>query len=533
MTTSIVKFQLRRDTSTNWTSSNATLSPGEPGVELDTGRMKLGIGAGPTGWNYLSYVGYTGHTGHTGYKGEIGPTGAPSTVVGPTGYKGETGPTGAPSTVVGPTGPTGPTGLGFTGPTGPLSNTNYTNTRQIIAFGQNQIINSPAQTTLISSNDNGVTWSKLIEYPIQPDPPNPGVYNILNLVQQIRIVKWNGSVWIAGGNATRGGNDAGRLFTSTNAIDWIQRTDGIGLNYGAIGGLDWNGSTNRWVLTGRNINTNYYYSDDNGATWIISSYNDAARTTFVATCVATNGTDKWLIGGSGAGNGGSSGNGVANRIGLLQSLDDGETWTNLDTGIDNTRTSITGIIWSGSLWVAIGEIRDTTNPDGITRPIVSNIIISNDGQTWRYPTSGYLIDNMFSPNTIAWNGSKFIIGGNTSVSSVPILITSLDGETWNGIPRTNVPSFKLCTNITWTGSLWIAVGGDSIFDGCIFTSIDGETWIERNRIVNIPTGNYHLEPWTLDCVYSSNVWLNNPTTIQDAIYKIENQLFKTNGYKLL
>jgi hypothetical protein len=520
MTTSIVKFQLRRDTSTNWTSSNATLSPGEPGVELDTGRMKLGSGTGPTGWNYLSYVGYTGETGETGPTGHTGPTGL--SITGPTGLTGPTGHTGPTGlSIIGPTGLTGPTGApstveGPTGPTGPLSNTNYTNTRQIIAFGQNQT-SSLGLNTLISSNDNGVTWSKLIPYP-QP----PGI-NILTLAQQIRIIKWNGSVWIAGGNLTRDSNDNGRLFTSTNAIDWIQITNGIGLNYGAISGLDWNGSTNRWVLIGMNVNTDPYYSDDNGTTWTIGDYTDTGNSTFRGRCVATNGTDKWLIGGSEAGN--------SNQIGLLKSSN-GINWTNLDTGIPNTASSITGIIWSGSLWVAVGIIYDI-----VLNIHISNIIISEDGEIWRYPTSGYLIDNdQFLPNTIAWNGSKFIIGGQRlSDPNTPILSTSVDGETWNAILPANIPSsFKLCRNITWTGSLWIAVGGVNSTDGCIFTSIDGETWTERNRVFNIQTGNdYNIDPVILDCVYSTNVWLNNPTTIQDAIYKIENELFKTNGYKLL
>jgi hypothetical protein len=76
MSTNIVKFQLRRDTSTNWTSSNALLSPGEPGVEINTGKMKIGQGAGPTGWNSLSYISGDGNTGPTGPIGYTGPTGS-------------------------------------------------------------------------------------------------------------------------------------------------------------------------------------------------------------------------------------------------------------------------------------------------------------------------------------------------------------------------------------------------------------------------------------------------------------------------
>lgn len=56
-----VKIQLRRDTSTNWTSSNPILSSGEMGVETDTLKMKVGNGS--TSWSGLSYIGGTSSTG--------------------------------------------------------------------------------------------------------------------------------------------------------------------------------------------------------------------------------------------------------------------------------------------------------------------------------------------------------------------------------------------------------------------------------------------------------------------------------------
>jgi hypothetical protein len=47
------KIQLRRDTTTNWTTSNPVLSAGEIGVDLTTGQIK--IGNGTSTWNQLSY----------------------------------------------------------------------------------------------------------------------------------------------------------------------------------------------------------------------------------------------------------------------------------------------------------------------------------------------------------------------------------------------------------------------------------------------------------------------------------------------
>ena len=48
-----VRFQLRRDTAANWASANSVLALGEPGVETDTLKVKVGDGA--TVWNSLAY----------------------------------------------------------------------------------------------------------------------------------------------------------------------------------------------------------------------------------------------------------------------------------------------------------------------------------------------------------------------------------------------------------------------------------------------------------------------------------------------
>lgn len=47
------QFKLRRDTATNWTSNNPTLASGEPGVETDTNKFKIGNGTTP--WVSLPY----------------------------------------------------------------------------------------------------------------------------------------------------------------------------------------------------------------------------------------------------------------------------------------------------------------------------------------------------------------------------------------------------------------------------------------------------------------------------------------------
>lgn len=52
------QIQIRRDTSTNWTTANPTLAQGEMGLETNTGKLK--IGNGTSAWNSLAYFGGAG-----------------------------------------------------------------------------------------------------------------------------------------------------------------------------------------------------------------------------------------------------------------------------------------------------------------------------------------------------------------------------------------------------------------------------------------------------------------------------------------
>lgn len=59
------KIQLRRDTAVNWTTVNPVLSQGEPGVELDTNKWK--IGNGTSTWAVLAYQGTQLPSNSAGY----------------------------------------------------------------------------------------------------------------------------------------------------------------------------------------------------------------------------------------------------------------------------------------------------------------------------------------------------------------------------------------------------------------------------------------------------------------------------------
>lgn len=60
----IIRFQFRRGTAAEWAAANPVLADGEPGVERDTGKQKIGDGV--RAWNALPY---------TATKGDPGPAG--------------------------------------------------------------------------------------------------------------------------------------------------------------------------------------------------------------------------------------------------------------------------------------------------------------------------------------------------------------------------------------------------------------------------------------------------------------------------
>lgn len=96
-----VQIQLRRGAAADWTTADPILAEGELGVEIDTGKYKLGNGV--DSWSSLAYS--SGLTGLTGATGATGAAGA----AGPKGDTGATGATGAAG-AAGATGATGATG---------------------------------------------------------------------------------------------------------------------------------------------------------------------------------------------------------------------------------------------------------------------------------------------------------------------------------------------------------------------------------------------------------------------------------------
>ena len=116
-----VRVQHKRMSASDWASSTLVLLEGELGVEIDTGKVK--VGNGRDRFSALQYL--TGPKGDRGERGETGPRGADGvmrfealtseqreSLRGPQGPMGQTGPQGntGPAGPRGPEGPRGPRG---------------------------------------------------------------------------------------------------------------------------------------------------------------------------------------------------------------------------------------------------------------------------------------------------------------------------------------------------------------------------------------------------------------------------------------
>ena len=234
--------------------------------------------------------------------------------------------------------------------------------------------------------------------------------------------------------------------------------------------------------------TNVSYSYD-GIVWTQS----ASANTLVASgsqCVAYNGS-RWVIGAQYT---------DASHSILIYS-DDGITWTASANGNDiftagTYGRSCVSVAWNGSLWTAGGTSKTAYSTDGITwtesvsgsglftiatYSFASNGVItvavggdgssyaaySYDGNTWTLAASATILGAAGYCTGIAWNGIMFVAGGSLGYS--------YDGINWTASANGSsvFTGAYGVSEVTWTGTKWVAVG--RITDALGY-SYDGINW---------------------------------------------------------
>jgi Collagen triple helix repeat (20 copies) len=346
---------------------------------------------------------------------------------------------------------------------------------------------------------------------------------------------WDGTAWagpcaeppapkgfIAMGNF-RDGYDANKRYVMpAMSLDGIEFTT----NYPQRGGLYYGASNgNRIVAYGWDIDNNevFWHSDDRGRTWIaVAAPNgpddtrigqlfdacwDGTRFIFVGNDnanrpIAMKSPDgvTWITNFVDSNNniddvyveadlyGIAYGNGVYVAVGT-SFMDDEEailyrsidtiTWTKIVITVPPIRSEFEDVVWNGSLFVAVGyDDEGSGNALAMTSP---------DGSTWTKRTVPVEVDGQFYGVGCKPDGMCVAVGERWA-ESTPCVAVSPDGITWTAvnIAATSTHDVATCYNVAWNGSLWCAVGQQTISLNMsyVMTSPDGVTWTIRQIIGN-------------------------------------------------
>jgi fibronectin type 3 domain-containing protein len=304
------------------------------------------------------------------------------------------------------------------------------------AWGNNRFVGVAGGGGVYTSDD-AVTW----------------VQQSSGSAEDLWDITWNGSLFVAVG-------DSGSILTSPDGTVWTVRSSGALTNLFKI---IWNDSL--FVVVGYNT----ILTSPDGEVWTAQTH-DAAQW---FRSIAWNG-DVFVIYENGyAPSTHTSQDGVnwtrhsdtisniadivwdgdqflAPSYGSVFSSTDGISWA--DLGAPNAIPP--HILWDGSQLVGVGNGYVGTSPDGLTWTDQSGNITST--------TDAFTVGT-----TVFWNGSQYVAAGYTGV-----VLTSNNAVNWTQhLPTSTITNEEL-ENVIWNGSIFVAVGRT----GTILTSADGITW---------------------------------------------------------
>jgi len=152
---------------------------------------------------------------------------------------------------------------------------------------------------------------------------------------------------------------------------------------------------------------------------------------------------------------------VVGRYGKIQTSPDGFIWTQQSKGTANELRAVSS---NGSILVAAGVWGDFYNN--------GEIVTSTDGVTWDLQVGGII--NGFSD--IVWTGSQFVVvGGDFPFASG--IHTSPDGINWS---TQAAGTTNYLHGVTWNGTQYVAVG----YDGTVITSADAISWTTQTSVTS-------------------------------------------------
>ena len=338
----------------------------------------------------------------------------------------------------------------------------------------------------------------------------------------------NRRIVVVGDNNTQ----AGIIYSNDNGSTW--QSASIPITSGSLSNVWWGGD--KWVAVGRNSGEDICILVSNdGITWNVSTTNPFTN----GRCFSVKYNGQFWVAV------GSNNIFLTGSTGIAYSKD-GMTWTGVSGNPTNPFFGGSGVDvdWNGNMWVAVGRNSNIT-------PTIA-IAYSYDGVTW---TSA---GNPFSSGgglSIKWNGQYWIAGGSS-------LVKSYDGINWSAITA-NPFNGGACSGIDWNGTTWLAGGYNSVPNGVLAYSTDGDNWTTATHPLNVQVirVRWDSDKWivggndssnTIVLIKSTNLtswsqisttgltdasgiatttpfWKTVPSSNEEAIKKILTTLFQLNG----
>jgi hypothetical protein len=279
---------------------------------------------------------------------------------------------------------------------------------------------------------------------------------------------WNGVVyandlWVAVG---------GRIVTSRDGVNWVQRQSGTSLAAVAFG----NGQFVAVGLSGTIL------TSADAVNWV-----QRQSGTHVDLASIAYGNGRFVANGSSVTNG--------DWLAVTGTSPDGAEWTEWHSVLTSGAGSgspnlISRVVYGNGQFVAVGQVGSVT-PQGY--PVVTPIILtSGDGLTWVQPTLGLSATNA-ALNDIAFGNGEFVAVGGTCRSEYRdscydvsrIILTSTDGVNWterfeSGTGVQPEPPFEI---VAYGNGQYVALGLN-----LPLTSRDGMNWVQHEALTQLSPG---------------------------------------------
>ena len=183
---------------------------------------------------------------------------------------------------------------------------------------------------------------------------------------------------------------------------------------------------------------------------------------------------------------------------------DGIQWFSCATGAGGLTTKVNGIAYGGKVWVAVGS-----GSGGW-------IATSFNGRIWTSTTFGVAagVENLLSEGyDVTWNGSVFLAVGVNSLGA-GVMVSSKDGYYWKIIPQTFGGGYV--NSITWTGRTWIAyVYGDNST-----TYVCNDVYAITGWQMTNPPNTYLMDASSVFLTHGNGTYFTSPSsTIPGITYQ--------------